>query len=94
MHLDTTTGQKITKWKYIYEKPGYGWVKRLAIRIKVADLDPIFLDKLNCHSFFENENNHWKAGGGGLTSLCRSVNLTDVSPYSIIKIILELDENA
>ena len=78
------------EFKYIYQKPGYGWVKRLVDRKTVSDLDEAVVDQLNNRL----QITHWKGGGDGLTSLCYTNCFIKDPPNSVIDTLLELDNCA
>ena len=78
------------EFKYIYQKPGYGWVKRLVDRKTVSDLEDAVVEQLNDIL----QITHWKGGGDGLTSLCYTKNFVKCPPNSVIDTLLKLDKHA
>ena len=82
-------------FRYEYEKPGYGWVKRLASRRQVPDADGEALAAaLSAHPGAGGE---WIAGGsGGLVAICRSAGAAaeGVAHADVVDALLDVDEGA
>lgn len=76
------------KYWYFYEKPSYGWVKKLQRRREIPDVDAdILADNLSHRS-----NSSWSKGGRlGLSAICQMNEYTSISPDDMAKIVLEME---
>ena len=76
------------KYRYFYEKPSYGWVKKLQRRREIPDVDAdILADNLSHRC-----NSSWSKGGRlGLSAICQMNKYTSISPDDMAKIVLEME---
>ena len=79
-------------WKYEYEKPGHGWVKRLVTREPVVAPDGGALAE--SLTALGGVGTWRKGGGGGLIALCASDGWIDAPPDAVCEALLACDEEA
>lgn len=87
-------------WKYEYELPGHGWVKRLVKRTVIPDVqDKDYLVQcLNQHCAGQEEEkvkDAWTTGGmGGLVSVCQTGGYVTTPPDVVLRVLAEFDNGA
>mmetsp|Transcript_15004 Transcript_15004/g.44733 ORF Transcript_15004/g.44733 Transcript_15004/m.44733 type:complete len:388 (+) Transcript_15004:46-1209(+) len=79
-------------WRYEYETPGHGWVKRLVTREPVAAPEGGALAE--SLTALGGVGTWRKGGGGGLISLCASDGWVDAPPDAVCEALLACDEAA
>jgi len=88
--LDDNNDVGSKRWKYEYEMPGHGWVKRLVSRETVPHIDADCLSS-NLNEKFPKSK--WASGGSsGLVSICHTIESSDVQPETLMNTLLDLDE--
>mmetsp|Transcript_33061 Transcript_33061/g.71556 ORF Transcript_33061/g.71556 Transcript_33061/m.71556 type:complete len:373 (-) Transcript_33061:2931-4049(-) len=79
LHCRAVDG-KDGRYRYEYNKPGYGWVSRLVKRKPVASVDnDMLIRELNA-----GKGGSWSSGGG-LTGICRTSAPGDIGPSELLE---------
>ena len=86
--LRATKDEGSGKYRYFYEKPSYGWVKKLKRRREIPDVDAdVLAEKLSGRS-----SSSWSKGGPlGLSAICQMNEYVSLSPNDMAKIVLEME---
>ena len=80
------------RYRYAYELPGHGWVKRLVTRRAVPPADGTALAAALSAALGAGE---WAAGGSaGLTAVCHSVGAITATPADVVDALRRSDAAA
>ena len=88
------------RWRYEYEKPGHGWVKRLVSRATVPPVSDGLAARLNSHPIGGGGADNagrgpWVEGGrGGLVAICYTSGWVETPPDVMAQALLAEDEGA
>ena len=88
--LRATKDESSGKYRYFYEKPSYGWVKKLQKRREIPDVDADVL----AENLSGSSSSSWSKGGPlGLSAICQMNEYVSVSPDDMAKIVLEMERD-
>ena len=87
--LRVTRNEDEDRYKYVYEKTGHGWVRRLVTRTPIPPADPSKLvEKLGQRDGWEGK---WKIGGpSGLVGICQATGIRE-DPETVATFLAETE---